>query len=146
MTAKPNPVLFIHGLWIHPSAWGSWIERFARAGYTASAIRYPDAISIIDELGSLTFDEVHRRTNALAHALSDDGVNEGDGVAIMCRNHRGFAGNERALADHVGEALLDAGLLSEKPSVGQRHVYLNPRRAGDIRRLIDEGVPPPELG
>jgi acyl-CoA synthetase (AMP-forming)/AMP-acid ligase II len=60
------------------------------AGYTASAIRYPDAISIIDELGSLTFDEVHRRTNALAHALSDAGINEGDGVAIMCRNHRGF--------------------------------------------------------
>jgi acyl-CoA synthetase (AMP-forming)/AMP-acid ligase II len=60
------------------------------AGYTASAIRYPDAISIVDELGSLTFDEVHRRTNALAHALGDAGINEGDGVAIMCRNHRGF--------------------------------------------------------
>jgi fatty-acyl-CoA synthase len=60
------------------------------AGYTASAIRYPDAIAIIDELGTLTFDDVHRRTNALAHALSDAGINEGDGVAIMCRNHRGF--------------------------------------------------------
>src|SRR5919107_1674947 len=62
----------------------------AAAGYTVSAIRHPDAISIIDELGSLTFDEVHRRTNALAHALGDAGINEGDGVAIMCRNHRGF--------------------------------------------------------
>jgi acyl-CoA synthetase (AMP-forming)/AMP-acid ligase II len=60
------------------------------AGYTASAIRYPDAISIIDERGSLTFEEVHRRTNALAHALGDAGINEGDAVAIMCRNHRGF--------------------------------------------------------
>ena len=55
---------------------------------------------------------------------------------------RGFAGNERALADAVGEALLDAGLLAEKPSVGQRHVYLNPRQAGAIRRLIDEGELP----
>jgi hypothetical protein len=53
---------------------------------------------------------------------------------------RGFAGNERALAFEVGEELLDAGLLSEKPSVGQRHVSLNPRKAGEIRRLIDEGV------
>ncbi len=60
------------------------------AGYTASAIRHPEQVSIIDELGSLTFEEVHRRTNALAHALADAGVNEGDGVAIMCRNHRGF--------------------------------------------------------
>ena len=29
---------------------------------------------------------------------------------------RGFAGNDRALAIEVGEALLDAGLLEEKPS------------------------------
>ena len=58
---------------------------------------------------------------------------------------RGFAGNERALAQSVGEALLEAGLLAEKPSVGQRHVFLNPRRAADIRRLIDEGSPPPGM-
>jgi hypothetical protein len=58
---------------------------------------------------------------------------------------RGFAGNDRALAGEVGEALLDAGLLAEKPSVGQRHVYLNPRRAGDIRTLIEGGETPPDL-
>jgi hypothetical protein len=56
---------------------------------------------------------------------------------------RGFAGNDRALAFEVGEELLDAGLLSEKPSVGQRHVSLNPRRAGEIRGLIEEGALPP---
>ena len=55
---------------------------------------------------------------------------------------RGFAGNERALAQDVGEALLEAGLLAEKPSVGQRHVFLNPRRAADVRALIDEGAVP----
>jgi hypothetical protein len=55
---------------------------------------------------------------------------------------RGFAGNERALAQEVGEALLEEGLLAEKPSVGQRHVFLNPRRAAEIRRLIDEGGVP----
>ncbi len=58
---------------------------------------------------------------------------------------RGFAGNERALADEVGEALLQAGLLSEKPSVGQRHVYLNPRRAADIHGLIERGDLPRDL-
>jgi hypothetical protein len=42
----------------------------------------------------------------------------------------------------VGESLLEAGLLAEKPSVGQRHVFLNPRRAAEIRRLIDEGGMP----
>jgi hypothetical protein len=58
---------------------------------------------------------------------------------------RGFAGHDRALAYEVGEALLDAGLLEQKPSVGQRHVYLSPRRSGDIRRLIDEGELPADL-
>jgi hypothetical protein len=55
---------------------------------------------------------------------------------------RGFAGNDRQLASEVGEALLAEGLLAEKPSVGQRHVFLNPRRAGDIRRLIETGEEP----
>jgi hypothetical protein len=58
---------------------------------------------------------------------------------------RGFAGHERSLAYDVGEALLAAGLLEQKPSVGQRHVYLSPRRSGDIRRLIDEGEEPAGL-
>ena len=58
---------------------------------------------------------------------------------------RGFAGNDRALAIEVGESLLAAGLLLEKPSVGQRHVYLNSRRAGDIHRLIDAGEAPEGL-
>jgi acyl-CoA synthetase (AMP-forming)/AMP-acid ligase II len=60
------------------------------AGYSAAAIRNPDGQAIIDELGTLTFREVHERTNALANALADEGLNEGDGIGIMVRNHRGF--------------------------------------------------------
>ncbi len=58
---------------------------------------------------------------------------------------RGFAGHERALAYEVGEALLAAGRLEQNPSVGQRHVYLSPKRSGDIRRLIDDGEEPQGL-
>jgi acyl-CoA synthetase (AMP-forming)/AMP-acid ligase II len=66
--------------------WG----RSPAAGAIALASRYPDETMIVDELGTLTYSELHTRTNALAHALSDLGVLEGDGVGIMCRNHRGF--------------------------------------------------------
>src|SRR5436305_3855261 len=60
------------------------------AAYTGAAIRYPHRLAVVDERGSLTFEEVHRRTNALARELAGAGIREGDAVAIMCRNHRGF--------------------------------------------------------
>ncbi|WP_020107534.1 alpha/beta hydrolase [Nocardia sp. 348MFTsu5.1] len=44
MTASPgkaNPVIFIHGLWIHSSAWAPWIELFTENGYSASAPGWP---------------------------------------------------------------------------------------------------------
>ena len=62
----------------------------AATGYAVAALRNPDSEAIVDEAGTLTFRQVHERTNALAHALSDHGILEGDRVAIMCRNHRGF--------------------------------------------------------
>jgi fatty-acyl-CoA synthase len=60
------------------------------AGYAANAARYPDQDAIVDELGHLTFAEVHDRTNRLANAWSDAGIVEGDSIGIMCRNHRYF--------------------------------------------------------
>jgi fatty-acyl-CoA synthase len=60
------------------------------AAYTGSAARFPDREAIVDDRGTLTFEEVHRRTNALANEMAAAGIREGDGVAIMCRNHRGF--------------------------------------------------------
>jgi acyl-CoA synthetase (AMP-forming)/AMP-acid ligase II len=75
------------------------------AGYRISAIRHPERVGIIDELGTLTFAEIDRRTNALAHALRDEGIGVGDGVAIMCRNHRGFVESTVALSKLGANAL-----------------------------------------
>jgi len=71
-------------------------ERYMRLGASpalgsvANAMTVPDRTAIIDEAGSLTWEQTHRRSNALARALRDQGVGVGDGVAIMCRNHRYF--------------------------------------------------------
>jgi non-heme chloroperoxidase len=35
MAQKSNPVVFIHGLWLHASSWGPWQELFGKAGYDA---------------------------------------------------------------------------------------------------------------
>jgi acyl-CoA synthetase (AMP-forming)/AMP-acid ligase II len=83
------------------------------AGYAVSAVRRPDQIGIVDELGTLTFKEIHERTNALANAWSDQGIGEGDGVAILCRNHRGF---------------IDATVACSK--LGANALYLNTMFAG----------------
>jgi len=58
--------------------------------YALGALRHPDRAAIIDDCGALSFEEVHRRTNALARAFQSSGIGEDDTVAIMCRNHRGF--------------------------------------------------------
>jgi len=61
------------------------------AGIVAAAARRPNDVALIDELGELTFGELDRRSNALGRALIRAGVSSEDSVAIMCRNHRGFA-------------------------------------------------------
>jgi len=74
-------------------------------GFAALAVRFPDRAGLEDERGSLTFAELHRRSNALARALRDRGVGPGDGVAIMCRNHRGFVDATIAVAKLGADAL-----------------------------------------
>ncbi len=82
-------------------------------GITTAAIHYPHEIAIVDERGALSFERLHRRSNALAHSFAELGIGHGDGVGIMCRNHRGFI-----------EATLAAAKL------GASALYLNTMFAG----------------
>jgi fatty-acyl-CoA synthase len=67
-------------------------------GYIALAARLPDSVGVEDERGSATFDELHRHSNAIARALESLGVAEGDRIAVLCRNHRGFVEASVAVA------------------------------------------------
>ncbi|MCD2191017.1 AMP-binding protein [Actinomycetospora soli] len=57
--------------------------------YTIGAWRHPKQVAIIDDRGTLTYGEMHERTNRLARALADRGVGPGSKIAVLCRNHRG---------------------------------------------------------
>ncbi|HWH19467.1 MAG TPA: AMP-binding protein, partial [Solirubrobacterales bacterium] len=59
-------------------------------GVAVAAIEHPHEIAIIDERGSLSWERLHRRSNALAHSFEALGVGPGDGIGVMARNHRGF--------------------------------------------------------
>jgi fatty-acyl-CoA synthase len=74
-------------------------------GVATAAIEYPHETMLIDERGSLSFERVHRRTNALAHAFAAMGIGPGDGIGIMCRNHRGFIETTLAAAKLGASAL-----------------------------------------
>jgi len=82
-------------------------------GVATAAIHYPREIAIVDERGALSFERLHRRSNALAHSFAQMGIGYGDGVGVMCRNHRGFV-----------EATLAAAKL------GASALYLNTMFAG----------------
>lgn len=66
--------------------WG----RSPAMGFIALAIRQPDAVAVIDDDGEATFDEINRRSNAMARGIQEAGISAGDVVGVMCRNHRGF--------------------------------------------------------
>ena len=83
------------------------------AAATVAAIRWGDRPALVDELGTLSYVDVDRRSNALANAWMADGLVPGDTVAILCRNHRGFA---------------DATYAAAK--AGLRAVYVNTEFAG----------------
>ena len=41
MAATEHPIVFIHGLWLHPTSWQDWQEFFTAAGYTTHAPGWP---------------------------------------------------------------------------------------------------------
>ncbi len=67
-------------------------ERFGLLGGAISmgAIRHGDRVGLIDELGELTYKQLDERSNAVANAWRERGLEPGEGVAILVRNHRGF--------------------------------------------------------
>jgi fatty-acyl-CoA synthase len=82
-------------------------------GVATAAIHHPHELAIVDERGALSWERLHRRSNALAHSLAKMGIGPRDGVGVMCRNHRGFI-----------EATLAAAKL------GASALYLNTMFAG----------------
>lgn len=46
---KRVPVVFIHGLWLHPESWKNWLEFFREAGYEAIAPPWPGIANTVAE-------------------------------------------------------------------------------------------------
>ena len=88
------------------------------AAISLAAATTPNATAIVDERGTVSFDELEARSNALANALIASGFQAGDSMGVLARNHRGLF-----------EALLAACKL------GARTLLLNTDFAGP--QLVD---------
>ena len=86
-------------------------------GFATLAVRAPRDVAIIDERGELTWGELHERSNALARGLREIGVKEGDSVAVLCRNHRGFVETTVAVAK-LGADILYLNTAFAAPQLG----------------------------
>src|SRR5229473_3826314 len=49
MTQPGRPAVFVHGLWLHASSWGPWLELFQEAGYAPTAPGWPGDLDTVEE-------------------------------------------------------------------------------------------------
>ncbi len=75
-------------------------------GFEATANAFGDVVGLYDDAGALTFNELRDRSDALAVALGEHGVDAGSKVGLLARNHRGLVLSTVALNKLGADAVL----------------------------------------
>ena len=106
---------------------------------TASAIaalRAPHQPAVVDDIGTLSWQEVDGEANAVAHTLARRGVGPKSTVGLMCRNHRFF------LEATVAVSKLGADLVLINTDFGPHQLGEVLQREGvDVAVFDDEFAP-----
>jgi fatty-acyl-CoA synthase len=76
------------------------------SGVNAAAKRFPHQLAIIDDEGEITWSELSEQINQLTQALKNRGIEPGDSVALLCRNHRYMVIAMVAIMEAGGRVLL----------------------------------------
>ncbi len=97
-----------------------------------AAGRDPHHTAIIDDGGSLTYEELHEHTTALARALRHGSIKPRNRIGLLCRNHRGFI---MALCAH-GRLGTDLVLLNTGASAEQTLAVIREQKLDFL--FIDE--------
>lgn len=81
MTATGRPALFIHGLWLHATSWGPWLDRFRADGYEPIAPGWPNEPATVaeareqpDAVANLGIDEVTEHYAKIIEGLAQPPV------------------------------------------------------------------------
>ena len=135
---RPDKAVKMGGTFIR---WGA----SPATGVATAAIHYPHELAIVDERGALSWQRLHLRSNALAHSLAAMGIGGGDGVGIMCRNHRGFIETTLAAAK-IGASALYLNTMFAGPQLAEVTHREGPKALiydeefGDLLADVDDSV------
>ncbi|MCW2830295.1 MAG: acyl-CoA synthetase [Aeromicrobium sp.] len=72
------------GAGLQLAKWGPGLP----SGVNAAAKRFPSQLAIVDDAGEMTWTELAEQINQFTQALKDRGVEPGDSIAVLSRNHR----------------------------------------------------------
>ena len=100
------------------------------------AARDPFHTAIIDDRGSMTYQELHNQVNQLAKALFRSGIRERDRIGVLTRNHRGFI---MALCAH-GRLGTDLVLFNTGASAEQTRAVARENKL-DVLFIDEEFIP-----
>ena len=94
MNGTRTPVVFIHGLWLHPASWQPWLDRFRDAGFAPVAPGWPGVPATVE----------------LARADPDSVA--GYGIDDVAGHYAGVVGRLLVPAVVIGHSL--GGLIAQK--------------------------------
>jgi len=116
-----------------------------------NAVRYPAKPALIMSGEVLTYAELNRRANRLAHALAASGVEPGDRVALLAYNRLDYAVVTQAVAK-CGALLVPMNFRFGAPEIRQvladsepRVLLLESSFVGPVREAVARGAPAPRL-
>lgn len=106
------------------------------SGMHACAKRFPNQLAIIDDAGQITWRELAHQVNQLTHALRDRGLQPGDSVALLARNHRYMVMAMIAIMQLGGRVLL-LNTMASQTQLGE----LAKRESARLVMLDEEFLP-----
>jgi acyl-CoA synthetase (AMP-forming)/AMP-acid ligase II len=126
LTARGMPTLVGNGFLrpVGPSKLLRIHKRYRKWGLTLTlafsigAVRHPDRVAIVDDNGTLTYEQLDVTSTRLAHGLRTLGPPEGlRKIGLLCRNHRGVVATCIAAGKlGVDIVLLNTGLAGKQMS------------------------------